>query len=212
VTKQPSTQQKKAVFHNSLWYEIVYTFGVPRHDPTDYCHWEFINFTRMGHARVLYRFFETELSKRYQDDVLAEDFGFPASKIDLPEDDRRRLNKDLFHLTYSRLRHTPQSKPWPNSIISCLHDRCISFMEHIQREDQVFDDDRQRGAWSELLGALNSGRELLVECPAYSDGTVRYTLHPGAPLPNGKPVLTRLTPRSTSTDSEPESGLGSVNE
>lgn len=129
---EPVAQDKKAVFHNSLWYELVYTFGVPRHDAADYCQWGFINFTRMGHARLLYAFFETPSSKRGRDDdVLAEDFGFPASRINLAEDDRLRLNKDLFHLTYSRLRHTPQTKPWPSSIISCLYEPCVAFIEHI---------------------------------------------------------------------------------
>ena len=63
MAKQPTMQEKKAVFHNSLWYEILYTFGVPRHDPTDYSHWEFINFTRMGHGRAFCTIFSKLLRR-----------------------------------------------------------------------------------------------------------------------------------------------------
>ena len=41
-----------------MLYKIVYTFGVPQHDPYDYRLWEMINFTRMAHARILYAFLE----------------------------------------------------------------------------------------------------------------------------------------------------------
>ena len=65
----------------------------------------------MAHARALYDFFETPAAKRKQDDAVSEDFGFPARRIERPEDDRNRLNKQLFHLTYSRLTYDETSKP-----------------------------------------------------------------------------------------------------
>jgi hypothetical protein len=190
----PSTEDKKAVFHNSLWYEIVFTFGVPAHDPTDYCQWEAINFSRMGHARVLYTFLETKTENRSQDDVLAEDYGFPAESINLPSEDRRRLNKDLFHLTYARLRHTPATKPWPDNIISNLLEPCLKFMEHISNQRDLFDTDAEFAGWIDLMRRLRSGRELQISCTVDSNNRPNYTLTLGSELPGGRPALTRCYP------------------
>ena len=33
----PTRQQVIDVFNNSLTYEVLFTFGVPVHDPNDYC-------------------------------------------------------------------------------------------------------------------------------------------------------------------------------
>jgi hypothetical protein len=96
----PTRQQVIDVFNNSLTYEVLFTFGVPVHNPYDYCNWEAINFNRMAHARLLYDFLEQPIADRYKDNVLAEDFGYPARMIALPASDRQRLNKDLMHLTY----------------------------------------------------------------------------------------------------------------
>ena len=82
-------QEKTAAVQNSMLYEIVYTFGVPQHDPHDYCQWEMINFSRMGHARVLYAFLETKQEKRYMDDVLAVDYGYQAQTVKLPDEGER---------------------------------------------------------------------------------------------------------------------------
>src|SRR5262245_55273702 len=111
---KPTDVEIREVFYNSMWYEIVYTFGVPYHIPLDYCHWEFINYSRMVHARLLYDFLETKAEGRYQHDVLAVDFGYPPQKVILPCADRDRLNKDLVHFSYDRLRHTSESKKWPD--------------------------------------------------------------------------------------------------
>jgi len=63
----------------------------------DYCAWEHVNFSRMGHARALIYFFECGLSsKKWEDDIVSEDFGFPASQTGISQEDRDRLNKDLF--------------------------------------------------------------------------------------------------------------------
>lgn len=188
----PSEADKKRVLHDSVWYEVLFTFGVPAHDPTDYCQWEAINFTRMGHARVLYTFLETPLVKRYQDDVLAEDYGFPAEPIDLAEADRLRLNKDLFHLTYSRLRHTPASKSWPDTVIANLQKPCIKFMTFISTQAHFFDAEAECERWKALLDNLRSRRELQIYAIIGSDKIAKYYLSVGAPLPQGKAILTRL--------------------
>ena len=78
----PANEQRVALLYDSVFYEIIFAFGISPHDPTDYCAWEHINFSRMGHARALYDFFETPATKRKQDDAVSEDFGFPARPID----------------------------------------------------------------------------------------------------------------------------------
>jgi hypothetical protein len=193
----PSEAKKKAAFRNSMFYEIVFTFGVPAHDPLDYSHWEMINFTRMAHARLLYDFLEKNDEQRYKDDVLAVDYGYPAQTIELSEDDRARLNKDLFHLSYDRLRHSPETKPWPNSILSNLLAPVLGFMKHIRdaRAD-MFETEDERVAWSYLICLLESGRELRIKVLADVDNRPRYTFDLGPPLPSGKPVLTRFVTTS----------------
>ena len=139
----PKPDEIIRVFRNSMAYEIMFTFGVPTHDPTDYFQWEMINFTRLAHARVLYYFFETSIRARQRkmdgDDVVSEDFDFPAQSIPLPAADRPRVNKDLMHLTYARLRHSPESKPWPDSILACLLCPVLSFMEHVKNRSELFE-------------------------------------------------------------------------
>jgi hypothetical protein len=60
----PTDEQRVALLDDSVFYEIIFAFGISSHDPTDDCAWEHINFSRMGHARTLYDFFETPTTKR----------------------------------------------------------------------------------------------------------------------------------------------------
>lgn len=190
VDSTRSLEDKRRILCDAIWYEIVFTFGVPRHDPNDYCQWEAINFTRMGHARVLYTFLETATNKRLKDDVLAEDYGFMAIMVDLPAEDRMRLNKDLFHLTYSRLRHTSLSKKWPDSILQKLFPHVIDFMEHVSKKDDYFLSSEHITYWHNLLTSLKSGRELLIQSTTDSSGT-RYRFDLGEELPQKLPRLTK---------------------
>jgi hypothetical protein len=142
----PTDEQRRFLLHDSVWYEMLYAFGVSPHDETDYCAWEHVNFSRMGHARALYYFFETPTADRKHDDALSEDYGFTARPIDRPSDDRKRLNKDLFHLSYARFRHTKDTKAWPDTIISCLHDRCVDFIQHLLAQEPI----RSNGRFSKM--------------------------------------------------------------
>jgi hypothetical protein len=196
----PSPARITEVFRNSLMYEILYTFGVPEYyDPTDYFLWETVNFARMGHARLLYDFFETAAVKREEknqrhkdgnDDVIAEDFGFPARSIPVPLDDRKRVNKDLMHLTYTRLRHTPATKPWPDSYLGCLLAPTIAFMRHVKTQPSLFAGSVDSALWDEILAILDSGKELRVRCVAEA-GKMVYHVRGGDPLPAGLPRLTQ---------------------
>ena len=101
VSKRTLTsKQKSMLLDDAVFYEILFALGVSKHDEFDYCVWEHLNFSRMGHARALMYFFEQGVSseKKWPDDLVSEDFGFPASQIGLDREDLDRLNKDLFHL------------------------------------------------------------------------------------------------------------------
>jgi hypothetical protein len=93
------------------------------------------------HVRVLLDFFErdqrstyrSELGPTENDDVLACDFGFQASPVDLNRTYRARLNKDLVHLAYSRnTRQLPDEKAWPRrDVVRPLIERAIEFIDSL---------------------------------------------------------------------------------
>ena len=195
MAKSPFTPEKKQVidvFNNSLTYEVLFTFGVPVHDPNDYCNWEAINFNRMAHARLLYEFLEQPIARRFKDNVLAEDFGYPANGIRLPNDDRQRLNKDLMHLTYDRLRHTRATKPWPDSILANLQDPMVGFMRHVATQSDLFPSADLSRFWSDLISCLTSGKQMIISCELGPDYRLRYEVRKGAALPSGKAALTKF--------------------
>ncbi len=190
----PSREQKLLILHDAVFYEILFAFCVSKHDEADYCSWEHLNFSRMGHARALYCFFETSIAERKQDDVVSEDFKFGPITIERPSDDQARLNKDLFHLTYARLRHFTnlQNKPWPDSILSCLHEPCVEFIKHLLVHKSEFGTFNDFVMWEELLIALNSGREICIH-RAITQTVVdtKYSFNLGRTLQFGRSELTK---------------------
>jgi hypothetical protein len=188
----PTRQQVIDVFNNSLFYEILFTFGVPVHDPTDYCNWEAINFNRMAHARLLYDFLEQPIPGRFKDNVLGEDFGYPAAPIPLPPDDRLRLNKDLMHLTYDRLRHTPATKPWPDSILATLQDPVVGFMRHVETQADLFSGAINLRGWRDLIACLTSGKQMMIRGVFGADKTLKHNWWGGAALLSRKAAITKF--------------------
>ena len=86
--------------------------------------------SRLLHVRTLIDFFEQ--SAQAQDDVLAAHYGFAAAPLPIEEVYRRRLNKDLAHLTYSRTTRSPADKQWPhNRVVVPVLERCQSFIDHL---------------------------------------------------------------------------------
>ncbi len=191
----PTNEKRCLLLHDAVFYEILYAFGVSPHDSTEYCAWEHVNFSRMGHARTLYDFFETATASRKQDDAVSEDFGFPARPVNRPPGDRTRLNKDLFHLTYDRLRHTDSTKPWPDTILSCLHERCVEFINHLLPHRSEFGRPEEFTRWEGLLDCLNSGREFFISSPLLENGISPCQIVLGRSLANGRSELTRLSQR-----------------
>jgi hypothetical protein len=163
ISKTLSTADKTALLDDAVFYEILFALGVSPHDRADYCAWEHVNFARMGHARALIYFFECGLnSKKWDDDLVSEDFGFAPSQIGISPEDRDRLNKDLFHLSSSRLRHTDRTKPWTDDILNRVHERAVSFIQFLFSDKRPQDFQVEDSKWKGLLEFLESGQELVI--------------------------------------------------
>ncbi len=135
-------------------YEIGQCFIVPRQEQDAWHLKESVFLAILIHARILLTFFES--SDRRQDDVLCSDFGFSPSTVPMSADARLRFNKDMVHLTYSRLRHTPETKPWPVlEILGPLLERAIGFMSHVVSCPPADADPNELAEWDALLKILN---------------------------------------------------------
>ena len=199
-------EEKRYILHDAVFYEIVFAFGVSPYDETDYCAWEHVNFSRMGHARALYDFFETSKKKRDKrghDDVVSEDFGFPAHRIQRLSEDRKRLNKDLFHLSYERLRHLKalKDKPWPDTILGCLHEPCVEFIKSLLTNKNKFGKSSDFIKWEQLLKGLTSGCEMRVSAAFANDEVLSYSFKPGRQLQSGRSELTKPIAQKRATGS-----------
>ncbi|OAI52551.1 hypothetical protein AYO44_16560 [Planctomycetaceae bacterium SCGC AG-212-F19] len=190
----PTPDQKREMFFNSLSYEIIHAFCLPEVcDTRNAFAVEVINFSRMAHARVLYTFLETDLPDRFKDDLLAADFGFPVQQIPLSDLDRTRINKDLLHLSVGRLRHSTVTKPWPDTIIAALCDPTIRFMDHVKSQSDLFPMPESHTSWIELINHLRSGKELRVREEWSSESSYpRRVITRAGDLPNGKPALLKV--------------------
>jgi hypothetical protein len=138
-------------------YEIEQCFIIPKHHEHDWHLRESIFLAILIHARVLLAFFES--TDRRKDDVLCSDFGFPTSPVSIPRDDRKRFNKDIAHLTYSRLRHTPTTKPWPVAeILRPLLHRSVAFISYVISHPPGKADEQELSNWKALLELLDSNK------------------------------------------------------
>lgn len=166
-----SIADKSALLNDGVFYEIIFALGVSSYERTDYCAWEHVNFSRMGHARALIYFFECGLNtKKWDDDLISEDFGFAARPIGISQEDRSRLNKDLFHLSSSRLRHTSKTKPWPDDILNRVHERSIDFVKFLLGASHHHGFNVAVSNWTALLESLESGRESIIARPINKNG------------------------------------------
>jgi hypothetical protein len=195
ITAEMSPKDKSALLNDAVFYEIIFALGVSDHDTSDYCVWEHLNFSRMGHARALIYFFEcAESRRRWPDDLLSEDFGFPARSIGLSQEDKDRLNKDLFHLSFSRLRHDAASKPWPHTILKRVHERCVEFVQFLLSPRLPSEISPVKSQWQALLNVLQSGHELRITRFFEQNGRDSgWAIGLGRSLGSGLAELTPLT-------------------
>jgi len=198
-----SPAQKSFILNDAVYYEIITALGIPKCDTSDESAWEDVNFSRLGHCRVLIDFFSgtRDKSKKedrwiWSDDVLSEDYGFNSKRFDFPPDVEERLNKDLFHLTYARLRHKGSEQEWPDEYLREIHKRCSSFVERLL-EDSTWKALLEREKWGKLLCLLKSGRELRISRP---DRGKPWRVEAGDVLPGGYSTFTGLQYKSGLVD------------
>lgn len=176
MTRSPKIpeEEKVRLFRDSIYYEIIHTFGVPveltNEQLNSHTIGETINFSRRVHGRLLAGFLLGRRDDRgtRQDDAFAEDFGFNLNPADLGmgEDDRKKkkqhpdLNKGLMHLTYGRVTGATR-KPWSNQVLKDLLPVTIQFMKHVRDNEggTLFANSQERDGWEELLTCLERCQE-----------------------------------------------------
>ena len=97
------------------------------------------------HVRSLTEFFEvsrkTPPGKRppFDDDVLAEDYNFPATTFKFPSSIRTQINKRVAHLSYERTRIDPNERHWDlSSFIPQILIRARKFFVHLRDTKHPF--------------------------------------------------------------------------
>jgi hypothetical protein len=103
----PTTEQRLAILDHVL-YEMEMFVHLPLQCDLTVLQ-NTVTESYLIHARVLCDFFQKD---RYDDDVVCDDFGFRRSSLGLSKDLKRRFDKSLAHLTYSRLDFTDNAQPW----------------------------------------------------------------------------------------------------
>jgi hypothetical protein len=96
------------------------------------------------------------------------------------------------HLTYARLRHTPTTKPWPDSILATLFDPVLGFMQHVETQRDLFPSEKDVQGWRDLISCLRSGKQMIIRCELDAGKRPTYYWFHGSALPSGKPALTKF--------------------
>ena len=129
------TEDRSAAALEHVRYEIEAVLQTPPHDASNETIVETIYFRKMAHARALFYFFTTPIAHRHGDDILAEDYGFPAKPIYTDQNKQRfldRYNKDLLHISYTRLDRLGAEKQWPiPEMLPPVIERCRLFIPHV---------------------------------------------------------------------------------
>lgn len=149
------TQIIEALPH--VHYEIEALLLTPKHTP-DLA--ETVYFWKMAHGRVLFTFFSTEKCKRFADDVLSLDFGFPAEPLygNDPKPLLDLFNKRLFHLTYSRIQEKDE---WlMDKLLSPVMRQSRKFIDYMLQLTTITIDDNERHRWRDLKNADARGLPL----------------------------------------------------
>ena len=181
--KEAMPQEKINLFRDSLYYEIIHTFGVPRgltnEQLDNHAIGETINFSRQVHGRLLSQFLYRRAADKEarNGDAFAEDFGFDPTSLFSNDEDRELqakhafMNKQILHLTYDRVSGNLK-KPWSTEWLNQLMNVTINFMSHILSNDKLesgeplFASTQAREAWQTLLDCLKiclAGKRLRFE-------------------------------------------------
>jgi hypothetical protein len=141
VKYSPTEEQKRAILRH-VFYEIEQLLQASWMRTDDACVGNALLESILVHVRTLCDFYESSRrstrrsqgnQRVEQDDVLVTDFGFAAQKMSIPPDDRERLNKDLAHLTYSRLERRALGSKWWNYklVVDPILVRSSEFVRHL---------------------------------------------------------------------------------
>lgn len=113
------------------------------------------------HARVLIHFFQDTTG--WPDDVFSSDSGFPPVKLPLPADVNTRFGKDMMHITWERLRHTPESKPWPiRETYSAIKPTATAFVDHVLDAFEPALPENDQALWRELQQLLHKAESQII--------------------------------------------------
>ena len=155
---QPTSEQiRQALSH--VRYEIESLLQTPEYDASNKALEESVYFRKMAHCRALYHSFRKRASERQDkgnlvdDDVIAEDYSFPAKDVYGKYSSAllSRFNKDLLHLTYTRLQRTRETKPWPmDRLFPPVAQRAQEFIDHILSLEPTKIDEAERKKWFAL--------------------------------------------------------------
>ena len=78
-----------------------------------------------GHAKIRKR-------KAFDDDIVSEDYDWPATAIKIDRKIKTRIDKEIAHLSYFRCGLTREQKRWqPELFVPVLLERSAAFLAHI---------------------------------------------------------------------------------
>jgi hypothetical protein len=119
--------------------------------------------SRALHARNLIDFFTFTRETAREDDLVSSDFGLPTAPISNADQIRRRVGKQVAHLTMERfLDHEADSKAWSQHELRPLLERCCDFLAHLGTKsvpNLVLDPELQQ----RQHGLLETLRDFLIQ-------------------------------------------------
>src|SRR5437762_909232 len=142
-------------------YEIRHCMLIPECRDDAHILKEAIFLSFFVHARVLIHFFED--TSGWPDDVFSSDFGFSPVKLPVPPDVNTRFGKDMMHITWKRLRHTPESKPWPiRETYSAIKPTATAFVDHVVDTYGLELPESEQALWRELQRLLRDTESQMI--------------------------------------------------
>lgn len=131
------TEEEKLKGLDSVYYEIQQLLGTMAPKSGNPTLDNAVLESRLLHVRTLLDVFSRK--EHGQDDVLAAHYGFPVTPSEIDQVFVDRLNKDLAHLTYSRIQRTRATKGWPVAeVVVPTLGRCKEFIDHILAARSIF--------------------------------------------------------------------------
>ena len=142
-------------------YEIRHCMLMPEWREDAHILKEAIFLSFFVHARVLIHFLQD--ARGWPDDVFSSDFGFPPVKLSLPADVNTRFGKDMMHITWERLRHTPESKPWPiRETYSAIKPTATAFVDDVLDAFGPELPENEQALWRELQQLLHKAESQII--------------------------------------------------